>query len=93
MQQCANVDWVGYADDIVLNFQDTKNMQLAINLSSATFKRYHLEINISKTKSIILNHQYLKTDYATSIVNIHGKLIDSVTIFKYFSCHIKYDEA
>ena len=87
------VDWVGYADDIVLNFEDTKNMQRAIDLLSSIFTRYHLEINVSKTKSIIMNHQYLNTDYPTSIVNIHGKPIDNVKIFKYLGCHIKYDEA
>lgn len=86
------IDWNGYADDIALNFEDVKNMQRAIDLLSTTFSRYHLEINISKTKSIIMNHQHLNTDYPTSIVKIHGEPIENVKSFKYLGCQIKYDE-
>jgi len=86
------IDWIGYADDIVLNFEDTENMQHAMDLLSTTFRRYHLEINISKTKSIILNYQSPNTDYPTSIVKIDGEPIDNVRSFKYLGCQIKYDE-
>ena len=86
------IDWTGYADDIVLNFGDIENMQRAMDLLSITFRRYRLEINISKTKSIILNYQSTNTDYPTSIVKIHGNPVDNVKSFKYLGCQIKYDE-
>ena len=85
-------DWIGYADDIVLIFEDTKNMQRAINLLTTTFSSYHLELNISKTKSMILNHQYLNTDYPTSIAIVNGKNIENVKVFKYLGCQLSYNE-
>ena len=60
-------DWVGYADDLALTFEDTSNLQLGLSLLFETFKKYHLEINISKTKTMILNHQYTDEEYPDTI--------------------------
>ena len=86
------IDWIGYADDIVLVFEDELQMQRAINLLSAIFKRYHLELNKSKTKTMILNHQYLNTEYPESVITVNGEHIKNVKVFKYLGCQIKYDE-
>ena len=41
-----NLDWIGYADDLVLVFEDTDNLQKGLNTLNETFKRYHLTINV-----------------------------------------------
>ena len=44
------ITWVGYADDIVLVFEDNHNMQEGLIMLNKTFKRFGLKINVSKTK-------------------------------------------
>ena len=86
------MDWIGYADDLALIFEDINNMQQGLHALSEIFSRYHLEINTSKTKSMILNHQYLNQDYPKSILKINGTKIDNVEKFNYLGCRIKYNE-
>ena len=43
---CETVDWIGYADDLVLVFNDADNLQRGLNLLNETFERYKLNINI-----------------------------------------------
>ena len=78
------IDWIGYADDILLVFEDTKNMELAAHL----FKSYYLEINIQKTKTMIINHQYLNEIYPNTIVKINKTPVDNASSFKYLGCNI-----
>ena len=51
-----NIDWTGYADDLGLLFEDVENLQKGLSILEYTFKRYHLTINVTKTKTMILNH-------------------------------------
>ena len=88
----SQTDWVGYADDLILAFEDTKSMQRALDLLSTIFERYHLTLNTSKTKSMILNQQYVKSKYPESIAIVNGKSIENVKLFKYLGCQIKFDE-
>ena len=85
-------DWIGYADDIVLMFEDIKNMQRAINILSIIFSKYNLELNITKTKSMILNQQYLNSKYPNSIVLVNGEQIENMRFFKYLGCQLTYNE-
>ena len=50
------LDWTGYADDLMLTFDDKESLQNGIMLLDEIFKEYRLQINISKTKTIIFNH-------------------------------------
>lgn len=77
------LDWVGYADDLVLLFEDIENLDMVLDVLSTTFKRYHLEIYISKTKMMIFNHQYVNEEYPKTIVSIINIPVDNTTIFKY----------
>ena len=56
-------DWIGYADDLVLMFNNISDTQNALNLLDETFCRFKLEINTSKTKTMILNHDCANTEY------------------------------
>ena len=85
------IDWIGYADDLALCFFDEKSLGYALNLLNKTFIRYHLDINIGKTKTMILNHD-CSEEYPTSICSIDGKPIENVKVFRYLGSEIKYDE-
>ena len=47
------LDWIGYADDLVIAFADNVSLQKGIILLDEIFK--HLKINISKTKTMVMN--------------------------------------
>ena len=88
-------DWTGYADDLTLMFDDVDNLQKGINVLDETFKRFHLSINISKTKTMIVNHHYLpnvNSAYPKSISTLNSVPIENVKTFRYLGDEIKYDE-
>ena len=66
------VDWSGYADDLLLFFDGEESLNVGLQLLDETFSRYRLSINISKTKSMILNPQYESRNYPISIVSLRG---------------------
>ena len=57
------VDWQGYADDLALTFENEANLKRGITLLNTVFNMFHLELNTKKTKTMILNHRYLSTEY------------------------------
>ena len=66
---------IAYAEDVVLSFFFLKtNLELVLDLLSSTFKRYHLENNISKTKKMIFSHPYMNEEYPKTIVSINYRL-------------------
>ena len=78
------IDWIGYADDLLIAFEDRKSLQNALDILNQTFSRFSLTINVSKTKSMIINHQVESQEYPTSISRLNGE---------YLGCNIKFDEA
>ena len=89
------VDWSDYADDLELFFEDEDNLQKGLDLLDETFRRYHLSINITKTKTMIINYRYVNNDismYPNSIVSLRNKTIENVNIFRYLGDDIKFDE-
>ena len=86
------IDWIGYADDLILAFNDRRSLQLAMDTLNTTFYRYGLTINVSKTKTMILNQQYLNSEYPTTISMLNDVRVENVQIFRYLGCQIKYDE-
>ena len=86
------VEWSGYADDLLLFFEDEKSLRKGLNLLDEIFDRFRLAINISKTKAMILNCQYENKDYPASISSLRGKELENVIMYRYLGCEIKYDE-
>ena len=86
------VKWTGYADDLVLFFENVSDMRKAMQILCETFGCYGLEINKSKTKTMILNHQLTGEEYPGTIISIEDTPLDNVKVFKYLGCNIKYDE-
>ena len=52
------LDRIGYGDDLALIFPDCENLKRGTNLIKETIKRYHLAVNLDKTKTIINYHVY-----------------------------------
>ena len=85
------IDWIGYADDLSLCFLDEKSLRHALTLLDKTFRRYHLDINIGKTKTMIFNFDRPDA-YPKSISSLEGKPIENVKLFRYLGSEIKHDE-
>ena len=52
------IDWIGYADDLILAFTSKSSLQNALTELNDTFLRFGLKINTSKTKTMVLNQSY-----------------------------------
>ena len=87
------INWVGYADDIVLVFDDQSNLKKALELLNYTFKRYQLNINAKKTETMILNFNGPDDTYPKSICELDDHKINNVKKFKYLGANIHYKEA
>ena len=83
---------MGYADDLVLMFDDVRALKAALKLLQSTFEEYGLSINITKTKTMIINFQEFVEDYPSTISSINNVALDNVKVFKYLGCNIKFDE-
>ena len=44
------LDWIGYADDLILEFTSKSFLQTALTELNVTFRRFGMKINISKQK-------------------------------------------
>ena len=63
------LDWAGYADDLLLIFEDKASLTRGTKLLDSILRRFHLEINTTKTKTMILNCQ---DDYPDTIISLNG---------------------
>ena len=86
------IDWIGYADDLILTFGNSTDLRRVLQLLDETFGSFSLAINKTKTKTMILNHQYSGENYPNSICQLHGIPIENVEKFIYLGSCIKYDE-
>ena len=80
------LDWSGYADDLMIIFDNDGSLcRRGVGILDATFKRYRLSINTSKTKTMILNQQNENRDYPNTISSLRGKQLENVRTYKYLS--------
>ena len=86
------VSWVGYADDIALAFENISDMNNGLGILNRIFKRYQLNINASKTKTMIVNYQGQDDEYPDVICNINGSEVKNVKVFKYIGANIHFRE-
>ena len=86
------IDWNGYADDLVLAFEDEQSLANGILLLNETFKNYRLSINATKTKTMILNQKYEDREYPNTICSMEGNAIENVEKYRYLGSEIKHDE-
>ena len=86
------LDWSGYADDLLILFEDENSLRRGVTILDETFKRYRLNINESKTKTMILNQQYEDRHYPASIATLRGNPLENVKTYRYLGCEIKFNE-
>ena len=89
------IDWSGYADYLELYFEDVINLQRGLILLNETFIRFHLQINASKTKTMIANYKYINADektYPESIISMNSVPVENVKVFRYLGDDIKFNE-
>ena len=86
------VDWVGYADDLILIFDDELSLSRGISILNETFENFRLRINARKTKTMILNQKYEEREYPKTICSLGEEVIENVEKFRYLGCEIKQDE-
>ena len=89
------IDWIGYADDLELYFEDVANLQKGITLLNDTFNRYHLQINVSKTKTMFANYRYINSNeetYPENIVKLCDEDVENVKVFRYLADDIKFNQ-
>ena len=87
-----DVNWIGYADDILVLFDDIASLKKGIHILNGTFKRFRLEVNPKKTKTMIMNQHLDNGEYPESIGQLEGKPLENVKNYRYLGCEIKYDE-
>ena len=90
-----DVNWSGYADDLALIFSNKDNLQNGLNTLDETFRRFHLTINETKTKTMILNCQHINQDisnYPATICFLPNICIENVTKFRYLGDMIVFNE-
>ena len=90
------VDWVGYADDVEMFFETAVDLQKALSLLDKIFKRFNLNINVSKTKTMIFNfgcNDKVQISYPESFASLSDKSVENVKSFKYLGDLIKYNES
>ena len=44
------VDWIGYADDLVIFFESSDHLEKGMKILSQSFTRFNLQINVTKLK-------------------------------------------
>ena len=86
------IDWSGYADDLMLFFDDEKSLGDGLRILDEVFSKYRLKINTSKTKTMILNQQHEERDYPSSIASLNGEQLENVKIYTYLGCEIEYNK-
>src|SRR2546425_13315354 len=82
-----NVADLRYADDAVLVADKRKNMQKMIDRLSETCKTYRMEINVKKTKVMIMNKKEKQKGMQSGIM-LNNVPLEQVTRFKYLGSWI-----
>ena len=86
------IDWCGYADDLLLVFDNRESLRKGISTLDEVFHSYRLKINIAKTKTMILNQEPNDQEYPKSISSLHGKPLENVETYRYLGSEINYKE-
>ena len=85
-------DWIGYADDVFLTFEDSANLNKALQLLNEVFKRFGLAMNVGKTKTMIFNFRGTLNQYPKSISSVEKEEVANVKEFKYLGSQFYYDQ-
>ena len=85
-------DDVGYADDLGIFAWSLEELQICINILAKVFEEFGLEINLDKTKTMIINSNNTTDNYPQSIISVNGTAIENTPTFKYLGVWITYNK-
>ena len=68
-------------------------MQRALTALNDKFAKFGLAINVSKTKTMVFNHDDSKESYPEVICKLNGKDIENVRSFIYLGSSLNYEES
>ena len=86
------LDWLSYADDLVLAFPDMHNLQRGLAILNKVFKRFQLSINTLNTKTMIFSHKETISEYPATIFQLNDEPIENFRIFRYLGAQISFNE-
>jgi hypothetical protein len=79
---------------LILFLLDQMGLQKATILLDKVFTNFGLSINILKTETMIINHQYLSSSqYPVTIISLNNVALNNVETFKYLGTHLHQDES
>ena len=82
----------GYADDLAILSWSQEDLSSRIMIINQVFKEFGLNINQTKTETVIFNWPVLELeDYPASIVSIDGTPIDNSASFKYLGVFFSHN--
>ena len=91
----SQLDWAGYADDIVMYLTSLASLQSSLSLIDSIFKRFRLKVNAKKTETMITNRKYTNPqphDYPKAVIFLNNNPIKNTEVFRYLGCQIVHDE-
>ena len=88
VQTCA----LPISDDLNIAFKDQSNLEKGAQILNTVFKRFKLEINLRKTKTVIFNFYEANLEYPESILSLDEVRIDNVREFKYLGSKVQFNE-
>ena len=90
----SQLDWAGYADDIVLYLLSLTSLESSLSLIDSIFKRFKLKVNATKTETMTTNRKltYGEDVYHKSIISLDGKPIKNAEKFRYLGSQIVHDQ-
>ena len=83
-------NWIGYADDLVLAFDDMLSLEMGLKLLNCTLKEYGMNLNIGKTKTMIFNFQ--GENYPPTLVSLDSQPIKNETAFQYLGSYVHREQ-
>ena len=86
------LNWIGYADDLVLAFESIENLNRGLKILNDVFKRFGLTMNVSKTKTMIFNYIGTSDEYPKSIASVNEEEVGNVKEFRYLGSQFHYDQ-
>ena len=81
-------DDLGYADDLALCAWTQEELEVCIHILVKVFDEFGLQINFTKTETMVVNSKNTPPD---SIVSINGNEIKNTNAFKYLGVWISSD--
>lgn len=84
--------WLGYADDLIIFSISEKELQIMIDILYEIFSEHGLNINNTKTETMILNFKETDTNtYPTTICTIGDVKLNNTRTFKYLGAILEFD--